>query len=284
MGAKFRLPEDLPVPRADARGADADHPILVQVALSRAAALARAGRYAEAEKLLVDLRVGRVQAIPLLHLHARILAQCGRLSEASEEWKRVLEVDPRHEGALVGLREAARILARPHWSPALLAWPAAVFAGILAIAFVLRGHARSDAAPGADELRRIATELDRSRAREDTLKMTLERIEERLSKAPAAAAAKPPVFDVKIPGLLLREELGEWAADFKERLFDPGSAELRAPAKAALSELAGKLAPEASRIGVRLLLEVGRPPADSSTLALLRARAVAAALRGPSSA
>src|SRR4051812_33768350 len=135
MSVKFRLPEDLPVPRPDARAGEPDHPVLIHVALSRAAALARQGRYPEAERLLADLKLSPPQAVPVLHLHARMLAQEGRLPEAMEEWKRVLHIDPRHRGAAEGLREAALVLRRPLWAASLLSWPVAgaVFLGFLAL-------------------------------------------------------------------------------------------------------------------------------------------------------
>jgi hypothetical protein len=283
MSVKFRLPEDLPVPRSDARAAEPDHPILVHVALSRSAVLARQGRYPEAERLLAGLKLSPPQAVPVLHLHARMLAQEGRLPEAMEEWKRVLHIEPGHRGAAEGLREVSLVLRRPLWVASLLSWPVAgaLFLGFLALAL---GRSTTRAVPPAapEEIRKLSADTERIRDRQEALARSQERIEERLLKVPkAGGSGKAPLFDPQILGVTFQAEGEDLVAVFKEPLFDPGSAELRPPAKATVSELATKLAPEGGRLRVRIILELGRPLVESSTLALTRARCLARELRQP---
>jgi type VI secretion system protein ImpK len=284
MASSFRVPEELPVPRTTARGGEPDHPVLVQVALSRSATLARQGRYDEAERLLSELRLSSHQAVPVLHLRARILAQQGRLMEAAEDWKRVLSTDPRHESAAAGLREIALLLRRPPLIGAFLSWPVAgvLLMGLLWIALSSRGRPDSEQSALTLEVRKATADLERVRERQEALARSQERIEGALTKGGAVPAyRKPPSFEAKIPGITFKSDGEDLAVQFTETLFDPGSAELRGGVRALVADLAARLAPEAGRIQVRITVEVGKPVVESSALALSRARNLADQLRKP---
>jgi hypothetical protein len=92
-------------------GALADRSIshlLTQVALSRAAELARRGSYRGAEMILGQLLPGDSGPAPL-DLLARIRAQQGCYPEAKALWTRVLEILPTDAAASAGLARIAQI-------------------------------------------------------------------------------------------------------------------------------------------------------------------------------
>jgi osmotically-inducible protein OsmY len=79
-----------------------------QSLLAKAAQLARAGRYAEAEAILQDLRETYGASAPVLDLLARVMAQQGRLGEAEFLWTQALQKDPANEDYRAGLRRLAQ--------------------------------------------------------------------------------------------------------------------------------------------------------------------------------
>jgi type VI secretion system protein ImpK len=97
---------------AQGNGVPAAAPILpnlvVQIAVSRATELARAGRYDDAETLLRDLVPAGLPPMAL-DLLARIRAQQGRWAEAKTMWLQVSQLDPSDRAAQVGLERIARI-------------------------------------------------------------------------------------------------------------------------------------------------------------------------------
>ena len=113
MAPRFRMPGELPVPPREGEAPPSDSPLAVQLVLSRATELARAGHYDDAARLLGDLRLSPRQAPPVFHLGALIHAQLGQLEEAAALWKRVLEIVPGHPGASAGLRQVQRTRTRP---------------------------------------------------------------------------------------------------------------------------------------------------------------------------
>lgn len=100
---------------APAAAAPAELPtaaVLRQIVFSRAADLARSGRYRAAEMLLSDLVVFD-PTVEIVDLLARIRAQQGRLAEAAVLWRRVVDVlEPRHEGAWAALARIAEVQRR----------------------------------------------------------------------------------------------------------------------------------------------------------------------------
>jgi len=81
--------------------------LLMQLSLSRAAELARAGAYQEAETLL---RTTDPNDLPIagLDLLARICAQQGRFEEAQQWWQAVLAREPENRAARSGLEQLAK--------------------------------------------------------------------------------------------------------------------------------------------------------------------------------
>jgi len=254
---KFRFPGDLPLPGGGGEAPSPDSPLLVQLALSRAADLARGGNYEEAVRLLADLRLSSRQAVPVFDLCARIRAQIGMYEEAADLWKRVLQVDAAHEGARAGLREIQRLRARPLWLAAVLSWPVAlaIAAGVLVLVVALpRGPSLE---PLLAEQRRMARDL------------------EQLRGAPGRTDAAPD-FDPGEPAVSTEILGGERLVRFKAPLFDAGSADLKAEARELLGRLAAKLAGKADVLVVGYAVE---PVSEADVLARKRAGAVADALR-----
>jgi hypothetical protein len=164
---------------------------------------------------------------------------------------------------------------------AFLSWPlaGALLLGLFAIA-ISAGKSSGPEAGLTSELRKATAELEQLRERQEALARSQARIEERLGKVGTSAEPKrPPRFEVKIPGITFTPDGEDLVAKFDGPIFDPGSIELRAPSRAAIAELAAKLASEADRIHVRITLEVGKPVVESQAIAFSRARALADLLR-----
>jgi type VI secretion system protein ImpK len=83
--------------------------LLNQMTLARAAELARAGHYAEAEEVLSAGKDETRFSPMALDLLARVRAQQGRLVEAEELWTRALSLDPANPAYALGLRRAAAL-------------------------------------------------------------------------------------------------------------------------------------------------------------------------------
>jgi len=112
------------------------------VALSRAALLARRGRLARAEALLLPLAADPQAPAAALDLLARVYAQQGRLEQAQAMWVRAVEkapADPRYRAALdlcARLKQSGRPLRPFRW--AMLAARAGRALGVLlAVALVI---------------------------------------------------------------------------------------------------------------------------------------------------
>jgi len=112
------------------------------VALSRAALLARRGRLARAEALLLPLAADPQAPAAALDLLARVYAQQGRLEQAQAMWARAVEkapADPRYRAALdlcARLKQSGRPLRPFRW--AMLAARAGRALGVLlAVALVI---------------------------------------------------------------------------------------------------------------------------------------------------
>ena len=77
--------------------------VLQQLVLAQATDLARAGRYTEAEQLLME-NIGDWEAMPAaLDLLARICAQQRRFQQAHLLWTRALQLDPKNHAYMAGL-------------------------------------------------------------------------------------------------------------------------------------------------------------------------------------
>jgi len=118
--------------------------LVTQALLSRAADLARRGRYAAAEQILRPLMEVKKPAAATLDLMARIHAQQGRLSEAASAWKLMLEAAPDDAAARAGLQRIERMFAH-RWNRGLLlrvAVAAAVLFLVIAVGYFVRRDVR----------------------------------------------------------------------------------------------------------------------------------------------
>ena len=107
-------------------------PYLAQLALSKAAELARRGNFQEAEELIAGLGSGKEQPAAL-DLLARIRAQQGRWLEAEAFWKQALQQDPTNPAYLEGLQ----YIQRSRRGPALGRIFSTIFFMVLVGTFVL---------------------------------------------------------------------------------------------------------------------------------------------------
>lgn len=106
---------------ADGEVRPAGDALLTEVVVARAADLARTGRYAEAESILVHLLGDPPRSAAALDLLARIHAQQGRWREAEALWQAAAALDPSNPAYAAGLRrlqrtagqKAGRALSRP---------------------------------------------------------------------------------------------------------------------------------------------------------------------------
>ena len=135
-------PHPTPVPEAPpAAQIPALEPYLSQLVLAKAAELARAGHYQEADNLLSGLLGGKDQPA-VLDLLARMRAQQGRWQEAEAFWKQALQQDPTNPAYLEGLQYVQRTQRPPTlarlFSPAILLWIIALVLLLLAARGVAR--------------------------------------------------------------------------------------------------------------------------------------------------
>jgi len=108
--------EGQPPVAADARR------LLDQLAVSRAAELARARNFTNAEALLRDLTDRSDPSVEALDLQARIYAQQGKLGEAERHWRKVLDITSSNSAARAGLAWIGKMQSRSIWlDPARLA-------------------------------------------------------------------------------------------------------------------------------------------------------------------
>jgi tetratricopeptide (TPR) repeat protein len=124
-----------PLAGTDGSASAAGGPLLELVILARATGLARAGRYKDAEMLLVDAVRGATPSPASLDLLARVRAQQGRLAEAEALWARAEALDPVNDVYRDGRRQAEQMARRPLWVGPL--WP--FLAGVVVALAVVGG-------------------------------------------------------------------------------------------------------------------------------------------------
>jgi hypothetical protein len=167
--------------------------LLRQALVNRAAALARAGDLGGAAALLAPVEAAADLSaldLPALDLLARIRAQEGDYGSATRLWRRVLDRDPEHAGARVGLArlEKGEGFAWRRFGPAV-----AVLAGVLfvvaAVAHIdasirrsssqIRGWSGQLSAELRDEVKRSEAELETLRTRIDGLAAAVKALDRR---------------------------------------------------------------------------------------------------------
>jgi flagellar motor protein MotB len=269
MEGKYKFPGELPMPPEGGESDSPDRPdprLAVHMTLSRAAELARGGRYDEANLLMGDLRFTPHQAPAVHHLLACIRAQVGLFDEAEKHWKKVLQYDREHEGARKGLRAIQRLRSRSGLFSTLLAWPVAlsILAGFTFL-MVARSKSPSTSVP-ADALNlaleRLASEQEKLTREVTRLRLANESLEHRLeakaSTQPGPASA--PEVDLKdLTGVITKTEGEVLFIRFASRLFEIGAAHLKPEAEKVVLEVGKKLVPLSGKVRVHA---VGYPAAE----------------------
>ncbi|MGH9768169.1 MAG: OmpA family protein, partial [Blastocatellia bacterium] len=239
--------------------------LLRQALLAKATELARAGRYAEAERLLSEAPDDGARAPATLDLLARIHAQQGNLREAEACWGEAARLAPEHNAYRAGLARIARLqsrsVRRSRILPGLIGL-VMVAVGIVLFSLIVK---RESHEPGAETA--IPTPKPET----------------------TSARAGPPnvQMDVRIaiPGVTLKPEGSALVVIFDEGLFTNGSV-LKPEARILLASLGRQLAPHAGRITVTVIghtdhwpMPAGRRYRDNAALGLARAVAVVERLR-----
>jgi len=242
--------------------------LVAQAMLSKAASLARKGKYAAAESLLKQLIGSKNESPDAMDLLARICAQQGRFSEAEAFWRRALEVEPNNETYLAGLKRIAQLRSRPLWLGILAPIGAALFAilVVLLVGFIVR-----------EQIVQLRESLLREGAQ---AKFAAPKNAETLPSAPSA-----PNVTIQLSGTTVRTEQNALVVLFDEGLFRYG-ADLKPEAKALLSKLGNRLRPHATNISIRVVGHTDDLPAprgwiyrDDIALGMARAVTVAEYLR-----
>jgi type VI secretion system protein ImpK len=228
-----------------------------RIRLVNAIALARAGRFGDAESILGTL-VAEGRSRTALDLLARIRAQQGRLSEADSLWGRLLEAWPDDEGARCAREKIRRVLGRR--ALAVSTWaPLAVVATASLLAVFWWAQAR--------------------RSTDHPHVVTV--------GASEAIASVPPAMPnlAAIVGVTVDASGSETLVSFDQGLFSRGD-RLTTQARTTLAALAGALATTPvpftmTIVGVTndLSLLPNAPWPDNHALAEARARAAASFLR-----
>jgi flagellar motor protein MotB len=213
-----------------------------EVALAQARALARVGRYAEAEELLEGPWDEAEQSVTALDLKARIHAQQGRLDEADRCWAEVAELAPGNAAATEGRRRIAAVRAGAASSG---------FSGrILTARFVRRAGAGLVALLAFVMLADLW--LDGG-------------VREPAAAPPAVPAPSAPVqpsapatgdalagLRLDGPGVRVQRRSGEIAVTFERGLFREG-ATLSARGRTVLNDLGERLRPYGDRISITVI-------------------------------
>ncbi|MFI0366699.1 OmpA family protein [Actinomadura sp. 1N219] len=232
-----------------------------EVTVAQARALARAGRYAEAEELL-DGEHGPV----VLDLKARMYAQQGRLDEADRCWAEVAALSPGDPGAAEGRRRIAQIRAAA--SPRRFVLARSVFrlgtAAVILLAFVMLADIWQDrdepATPAPVPSSRPAT-------------------------TPTPSTDPIAALKLKGPGLHAVHRTGEIEVTFDRGLFRR-DATLTPRGRAVLANLGRQLRPYADQLSVTVIghtdnraVHPGGGYASNAELGMLRATVVREVLR-----
>lgn len=249
-----------------------------ELTLARATDLARAGHYAQAERLLTNPADGAPMPAAHLDLLARVYAQQGKLAEADACWARAAEVSQDGGAYQIERQRVATLKRRRFGSPLRLRW---VGLGLLAAAVVaaivlpwLPG-APDERSPGetppgvAQQLARLG---DIDRRTEDS---------QRLLSSIATGSSAPMTMARPAPESL--------AVSFTIPLFRGGAVVLTPEGEAALNDLGQRLAAHAGKISVSVVghtedatVTPGGRYQDNADLALGRALAAAQRLSATS--
>jgi type VI secretion system protein ImpK len=222
--------------------------LLDQMTLARAAELARAGHYAEAEEILSagkdETRYGPV----VIDLLARIHAQQGRLEEAEKLWTRAVLLDPANSTYVLALRRAAALRHGSRRPRIVLS----LVAGVILCALI--GLWRWQYSPKARSTEMASTPGAQTQpaATSGQSPMSLQQPPATSQDLRLAAAQAPIKNDIYVRGITVTKGPAELIVSFDDGLFQRGLF-LKPGARARLRELGRQLKPYASNSAVRIV-------------------------------
>jgi len=249
--------------------------ILLQLELGRAALYARDGNYVQAELLLSHLIQNHGESISVLDLHARVLSQQGKLSEAEALWKRALEHEPDNVGFRKALeriyeirRRTAKWRFRYRWMGRLFVIASSIVAfGVL---MGLLMNVFESASTYQDVRIQQTTILDRL----DSINGVIHAFQ--ISKS----AIQAPQIEISVPGTRTYIERNELVVVFEEGLFVEGNT-LKPEALDILTNVGRSLEPHLRNIQIFIFgctdnvpVAVEKGYSDNYALGLARASAV----------
>lgn len=242
--------------------------LLDQMTRARAAELARAGRYAEAEEVLSAGRDDASDGPETLDLLARIHAQQGRLAEAVKLWERASRLDPANPAYALCLRRASsarRGSGRPLIVLSLVA------CGILCASLGYWWWRYSQTSPVAEAAQTQSAQTQPTVTTQPPAP----------SQVSEPAAAPPPIANrIDVRGVTVTRAPDGLVLNFDDGLFRRGLT-LMPGARERLRELGRQLEPYAANSSVRIVGMTDESPMprharyrDNVSLGMDRARLV----------
>lgn len=208
--------------------------LINELALARAAQLARAGRYEQAQQILFDICDEQQATAGHLDLLARIHAQQGKLLAADVCWARAREIHGYNDAYEAGRRRITTIQARAAspWHSFRPTRLAVVVVSLTALIVVLLWPVRS--------VDRLAAQINE--------------LEQRLPAESAQADRVLPLVqaDLSIPGILPQVRPNSLIVNFSTGLFRAGAV-LTPEGERVLSDVARRLAPHAGRVSISVV-------------------------------
>lgn len=211
-------------------GADSAISLLGKAILPKAAELARAGKYIEADGLLQHL-IQEGNALPEVYdLLARIRAQQGRLLEAQSYWADAIQLSSAKEFYRAALKRIELLQTRPAWFGRIR--PLLLGLGLLmSIIMMITVSLPYLGEPKAQDIKTVNHDSPRLTA--------------------VAPASKPPQVIINIPGVLVNPKDDHIALAFETGLFLHHT-ELRPEAKITLDLMSNQLRPYIGKIQVNI--------------------------------
>lgn len=284
----------------DERGADGISSLAFNAQFGKAAGLARAGRYGEAEALLGSMDPDLGNPV-ILDLRARICAQQGQLNQAEVYWRRAIEQNPGHRDYAKGLARISALQRKP--VVLLFLWPVLLIAGAALLLLIslprFMGSKTSDLfKPGLEMLNRIENQQNKLASQIQTIQKNVNAFSEPLQQLQGDIAVLNgkkeankgqdsvlSAIHFNIPGLSIRQNKTDLELVFETGLFSDGTVLSRA-GRSRLTALGKVLEAHTADIKVHVVghtddrtLSPGAMYNDNVDLGLERAAAVVSFLR-----
>ena len=254
--------------------------LLLRVAVSKAAELARKGRFDEARDLLLAIAPNHDDEPVVLDLLARIAAQQGRLSEAENLWIRASYAEPSGRQYSAGLERIARMHRRPVWLG-----PLASLMIILVLIVGIFITSKSWTANMNSHLASLGSEVVKLKEKHDRAAGHLARFEKSMNTVLEKEIKSNPIGCLNLPGVHCKSKKDEVVVTFTSGLFERGAI-LKPEARPLLVSLGMRLKRYPGNISVCVIGHTNNVPIrpgskyrDNAALALVRAITVTEYLR-----